>query len=513
MPRYMVETPYVHETVVRPIVRRLAIDVLDNYGLRDEAIQFVFLGQEESLPTTRSTLHNKDEQLRLESDARVEIEYEEEVVNPLGVAKLRQEQRLVFLDDELRVWIKPMYVETELTLSFRIITKDRTTASLWYKRAQRQSMREYHTWLTNLEYHYVIPMGFMKQLNVIHTLRERSGNPKNENFGKWLKRCFVKQMSMLSNQANKQTNAVIAQTQTRVMPWFTHGHDVEKIERANDAGGYQAQFSVKLHFDKPESVIMGHPLIIHNQLIPKEYRDDTPSTPVDYFSSRSLSLEQLGHFEDATQYDSTGARAGIPIPFFDDWFPRLHLPRHVNTTRILVTLLENEPNWYFTFDEDSLGEYAIKPSTLAYLKDCQQMLLKPYDSLFNISLHEWYSIVDYKRLDIDENLKFTSKFDGDLTKMYHVVVNMLIDLAYLSEKGRKVLFRHGQVLKDWAQEVWPGSPLANIHINDDGSVNGTDVDAIIEEMVKTNKIPHIKRPLTPNTFNGFTVIARKKDTL
>lgn len=513
MPRYMLETPYVHETVIRPIVRQLTVDVLDNYGLRDENIQFVFLGTEEALPTTRSTLHNTNEQLRLESDARVEIDYEEEIVNPLGVAKLRQEQRLVFLDDELRVWLKPMYVETQLTINFRIITKDKTTASLWYRRAQRQAMRDYHTWLTNPEYHYVIPMGFMKQLGVIHTLRERSASPKNENFGKWLKRCFVSNMSMMSNQANRQTNAVIAQTQTRVMPWFTHGHDVERIEQANDSGGFHAQFSVKLHFDKPDSVIIGYPLIIHNQLIPAKYRDDSPQSPVDYFSSRSLSLEQLGHFEDVAKYDPTSIRAGVPIPFFDDWFPRLHLPHHVNTTRILVTLLGDEPNWYFTFDEESLGEYDIKPTTLAYLKDCGEKLLKPYGALFNISLHEWYSIVSYKRLNLDDNLKLTSKFDGDFTKMYHVVVNMLTDLTYLSDGALELLIKHGIVLKDWANEVYPGSELANIKLNKDGSANAGDVDAILKSMLKNNRIPHIRQPLTSNTLNSFSIFARNKNNL
>lgn len=509
MPKYMLEVPLVHENVTRPVVRKITKEVLENFGLRDDTVGFVFNGMNDAVSNNNSTLGKTDNALRLDSDSRIEIDFDEEVVNPLEVAILRPEQRAIFWDEELRIWLKPVYVSTALTISFKLVTQDKTTATMWKRRAELQSYRGMHQFRTDIDYHYSIPKGFVKQLWVIHTLRENSAEPKLENFGKWLKRCFVKEFTSISNQAYKNTSFAIKEKQTRIQGWFTFGHEVTEIERKNDAGAWQAEFTVKIYYDRPDAVVMTYPLMVHNQLMPPDYRDDNPTGrgPVDYMSSRALSLQDFGLFERiGAEKPISRWASGVAMPHFDDWMHEFQLPKHSCITRILLALLPSEPSWLFTFDDESMGNYLIKPHVIAYMKDCKNMLLIPYDSIFHTSIHEWYNLLDYKKFNIDENLKLTSLVELDFKKMYHIVVALLCDLTLLSEAGRDILFKHPKVVEDWMDAVWPGIGSGNLPYNPDGSIDGDEWDDFIKNEGRDYN-GNYHRPLV----NSYTVFTTRRD--
>lgn len=507
MPKYMLEVPMVHESVTRPIIRKITKEVLENFGLRDDKVGFVFNGMNDAISTNNSTIGKSDNALRLDSDSRIEIDFDEELVNPLEVAILRPEQRFVFLDPDLRVWLKPIYVSTSLTINFKLVTKDKSTATMWKRRAELQSYRGMHQFITDVDYHYNIPKGFVKQLWVIHALRENSAEPKNETFGKWLKRCFVNNFTSVSNQAYKNTSFAIKEKQTRVQGWFTFGHEVTEIERKTDAGAWQAEFSVTVYYDRPDGVVMVYPLMVHNQLMPPDYRDDNPPGrgPVDYLSSRSLSLRDFSMFERVnTENPISRFTAGVALPKFDDWMHEWQLPKHACMTRILLSLMPEEPHWLFTFDDESLGDYKIAPKSLAYMKDCKNMLLQPYDSLFNITIHSWYDLMNYKDFNVDENLKLTSNIDLDFKNMYHIVVCLLCDITLLSEAGRDILDKHPGVVDEWVKVVWP-------HVDPDTiPKNPGELDDFIKDLVDDNKARHYNGNYHRPLVNAFSVLTYKE---
>lgn len=510
MPQYMLEVPAVHESMTRPVVRKITKEVLENFGLVDKNVSMVFNGMNDAVSINNSTIGTSETAIRLDSDSRIEVDFEEELVNPLEVAILRPEQRFVFLDPDLRVWLKPVYVSTMLTISFKLVTQDKTTATMWKRRAELQSYRGMHQFLTDIDYHYNIPKGFIKQLWVIHALRERSQAPRNETFGKWLKRCFVKNFTSISNQAYKNTSFAIAEKQTRIQGWFTFGHEVSQIERKTDAGAWETEFSVKVYYDRADGIVMTYPLMIHNQLIPPDYREDNPTGrgPVDYLSSRALSLQDFGLFERiGVDPGITRYASAVSLPHFDDWMHVYQLPAHACMTRILLSLIPQDPNWLFTFDHDSMGDYKVTDPVLAYMKDCKNMLLSPYDSIFHTSVHSWYDLIDYKKLNVDENLKLTALVDLDFKNMYHVVVCLLCDLSLLSEAGREILFKHPKVFEEWVKVIWPWVDPSTIPKNPDGTINGDGIDDIIKDMVDNNLLGRYPgkyhRPLV-NTFSVFT---------
>lgn len=513
MPRYMLEVPAVHESITRPIVRKITKEVLENFGLVDKNVAFVFNGMNDSVSTNNSTIGTSESAIRLDSDSRIEVDFEEELVNPLEVAILRPEQRFVFLDADLRVWLKPVYVSTELTISFKLITSDKTTATMWKRRAELQAYRGMHQFLTDIDYHYNIPRGFVKQLWVIHALRERSHAPLMENFGKWLKRCFVKNFTSISNQAYKNTSFAIAEKQTRIQGWFTFGHEVSQIERKTDAGAWETEFSVKVYYDRADGIVMTYPLMVHNQLMPPDFREDNPQGrgPTDYLSSRALSIQDMGLFERIGLGDPISRYAsGVAIPYFDDWAHVYQLPSHACMTRILLSLVDTDPHWLFTFDHETLGAYRVTDPVLAYMKDCKNMLLTPFDSLFHTSVHEWYDLLNYQDFNIDDNLKLTSNKDLDFKNMYHIVICLLCDLSLLSEKGKEILYKHPKVFEDWVAVIWPGVDPGSIPKNPDGTINGDGVDDLMKDMVDNNELKQYNGNYHRPLVNSFSVFAYRK---
>lgn len=515
VPRYVLEVPMVHDTVTRPIVRQITEAVLENFGLVDENMEFVFNGMNDVISNNNSSINKNKNHIRLESDSRVEIDFEEELVNPLEVAIMRPEQRFVLLDKQLRVWMKPVYVATEMSLTFKIITKDRTTASMWKRRAEMQSIRAMHQFLLNLEYHYGIPDGFVKQLWVIYKLREQSEEPLNESFGAYMRRVFIDRMTILTNLASKNQTVVINELQTRVQCWFTFGHDIVPIERSTEAGAWQTSFTVRLHYDRPDAVVMMYPLIIHNQLIPSEFRDDHPvgRGPVDYETGRALSYQDFGRFE-RTGSKTTMSRfaAAISIPHFDDWLPSFQLPFYVTITNILVTIDPEDKTWLFTFDDENLGDYKLSDFTYPYMRDCGDYLITPFDSIFYMSVHEWSSVISNKNLDIGRELKLVAKFDPDYKNMYHVVVGLLTDIRKLSDRGRDILIKHPDLFYEWVEAIYPGSDLGNIPTKPDGTIDKDRLEDVIKDLDKGrdpnnpyNKDPHL------GLVNGFSIFARKED--
>lgn len=519
MPRYIIEIPRVHDAITRPIVKHVTDEVLKNFGFHEDNVQLVFNGLNEAVSINNSVIDQEERHLRLKSDQRIEVNFDEEVVNPLEVAMLRQEQRPIFSDLDLRTYIKPVYVSCKVDVNIKLIAMDQTTAQMWKRRAELQSYREMHQFITDVDYHYIIPKEVIRQLWVIHTLRERSNKPKDEELGTWFKRCFHPRMRTIHDQAGNNMHIAIAERQSRVQCWFTFGHDVTKINRHDEASAWETEFTVTFFYDRADAVVIDYPLVIHNQLIPSDYRDDTPAMKdwEDSPTERSLSLNTIGRFEYKGLHYHPSPISGIAIPKFDDWLHKYQLNDHWNINRILVGL-DPEDLTYLINLEDDMGDYAINAHSLAYLKDLGELMFSAYDTLYHVTLHEWWELIDQKSLTVD-GLKLYCKHELDETCMYHLVVNLLLDLSKISDTGWDILKRHPDVLEDFFDKVRPGDK-DKIPRKPDGSY---DWDKYRDGVKKTGNttppdwtdgVKPIGRPYegpeTPKYVNGFNIFVYRK---
>lgn len=473
MPRYMVEVPDVHHAITRPIIRQITEVVARNFMLENQVDQVVINGLNDVISLNNSTVGENNNQIRIDSDARIEVEFEETVENPTSIAILRDEHMPVFYDEDLHVSLKPVYTEVALTLTFKYIAKDQSSATAWQRRAELQSYRQMHKFLTTIDYHYLIPTGVARQLWVIHALRERAPTRLDEEFGKWLRRCSWGRFTTVSNYANKGTMLAVPELQTRVHGWFDFSYQPQKVEKRNEASAWQSQFSVTLHYDRADAVVIDYPIMVHNQIIPEKYRDNDPiEHSTDYIPrvNRSLSLRWLEQFEYGGQqlgWRHSPRASGVRIPHFDDWLPNHIETDYVNTTSILLQFDYDDPKFIIDFsDPEVLGDYDMKPHVRDYMRDLGNHMFKHYDTLFLVSMHVWNEFPVLRALTTDRSLKVYTVNEQDTTKMWHLVINTLTDITKLSEIGKQILGRHPKCVEDWLKwrlpEYWFKIPIPRL---------------------------------------------------
>lgn len=469
MPKYVLPIPRVFETVTRPLIKKLTEEVCTQFNIPPKT-EFVFYGRAEGIAVRNSTLGDRDNGLRLNTETRLHVTYEEEAVNPLEVTVFKTNQRFVFVDPSLHVWIKPVLVSTKLTVNFEYIAKDKNSASEWRQQAQLNSYRMVNQFNFDADFHYYIPNPVSLQLTRIHALREKSVVPLNESLGQWFNRCYVKNVRVLTDVAGKRATQAIAVKLVGLQALIDMKYDIAPIERDNPAGNWRTSFSVSLYYDRPDDVVFFYPLMIHNQLIPKKYREDNPVSlyqRTGFTGNASQQIKDLSNFEMRNnQFGIDRFNSGIKLPRFDDWMHTHQLKHHTCVSTLLIALMPDDARWLFTFDNEYLGDYGLHPKMEKYLKTCGKSLLIPYDSLFYLSLHSWDDLVDNKLLTIDENLKLSSTVDLDYKNMYHVVMTMLTDLTKLSDKGKEDLEKNPDIKEEVDKEEDKGekpfNPLINV---------------------------------------------------
>ena len=506
MPKYMLEVPDNHHAVTRPIIRHVAEQVIRNFGLEHYQSQIVINGLNEVIPLNNSTLGEGNNQIRIDSDSRLEVEFEEEVINPVSIAIMRDEHKPVLWDNQLRVQLRPVYTEVQLTLSFKFIAPDQSSATTWQTRAQLQAYREMNKFLTNVDYHYTIPYAFTRLLQVIHAVRERGDFPRDERFGQWVRRVSTNRMTTIANVAGSGKVLAIPELQSRVHGWFNFGYEPQKVERHNQASSWMTSFDITLHYDRVDAIIMTYPLMIHNQIIPSEFRDESPiEKDIEYVrTDRSLSLQSIGWFEiDAWKNAHTPRANGVGIPHFDDWVPEHIEYEHCNTTHILLQFDLEDPKFVIDFaDDDAFGDYAMHYYVQDYMRDLNKHMFILFDTVFLTSVQRWNDGPPIRDLEVvNDDLKVDFKYDHDLRHMYHLVINTLLDLELLSEIGRRILGRHPRVVEGWLKwrfpDEWYKIPIP---FNLDGTVN---IDLLIKIIKDRSLWDHNATPGKPALWNTY----------
>lgn len=483
MPNYILEVPDVHHAITRPIVKYMADFIIRNFGLEHYGCQIIINGLNEAIPISQSTLGNEKEQLRIDSDARIEVEFEEEVLNPVSIAILREEHKPVIHDSQLHVQLKPFYTEVQLTLKFKFIAPDQSSATTWQTRAELQAYRQMNKFLTQVDYHYTIPEPFIKQLWVIHALRERSPMALDESFGSWIRRVSARRMTTISNLAGNGKTLAVPELQTRIHGWFDFDYQPQKVEKHNQASAWATQFNVTMHYDRVDAVVMNYPLMVYNQMIPAEFRDEEPVEKNYYMpdSERSMSMRGISLFEMTTNSETwySSQTTGIAIPHFDDWMPDHIESFHTNTTHILMQFDLDDPKYIIDFEDDnSLGDYRMHYYIKDYLRDLSDRLFVPFTPLFLVSMQRWNDSPVIRDLTMGRDLRVMSKHVIDARPMYHLVINTLYDLSMMSKEGRDILSRHPKVVEHWMQwryiNDWYRIPIP---FNPDGTI---DIDRLIQ---------------------------------
>lgn len=198
---------------------------------------------------------------------------------------------------------------------------------------------------------------------------------------------------------------------------------------------------------------MQYPLMVHNQVIPEDCRDDTPAYTLDNLPlAPSFSR---AYFDEICSMTNRAPKmiAGIRVPEYDTWYPN-QVPRA--TTTCANFLLEADPaDLHNVINLTELGDVAIHPRILKWLKANPNWITSPNHSPIVITLYCGYDQIASEKLRVDSDLNVTYLDGFDLRKMYHLRISIVNDLSILDKQVIDSIRRDGELFLQLVQVLEP----------------------------------------------------------
>lgn len=431
MPNISAEIPDTYSAITRPITVDVVRQLIKLMGLpEDTGVQF--FGAMDTQYQHGSTLTPVKEPNKFPFTGRINVEATENYIEDrtLTTAVKRRDARPFFLDTKLDVLCKPVYVGTEVTVSFRYRAPDRVTAERWRDEFRIRSGQGRTELLHEVNYHYGVPPAFMVILGEIFNMREAVA-PYGDDQATWLKQCISNRATTLTTQAGTQPVLVIGEHQIGIVGWFDFLAQPEKGDKT-DAGSaaWETGFDYKFVYDKVVACVMTYPLVIHNQLLDEKFR---PEEPIYELAQRrrhpSLTRVLLDAFTPLYPRP-TGLLSGVRVPVFDDWLPAWTAPESSSVITTLVGVNVDDP--YEVISLLELGDFEFDADILNFLKGEHRWLNSLYQSVFHLSLYKWKEPISDGSLHIDAELNVRTVSPMDPRDHHHLRIGLVTDLTRLT---------------------------------------------------------------------------------
>lgn len=489
MASFIYSIPSVERTITRPVAIDILRDVLRITNLNPNDFRIKMLGSAngekiqngyltedvDALDLNPDGTNRVDSKLnRLSTDKVLTLEVENTIVGDLTTPVRYHDHLPIFTDKALKIMVRPVYSEVETKLSVVLSVRDKVEANNWLQEIKRRLYQAAISNLHSIEYYYIVPHVITKGLYELHKLRENVA-PYNEDLGHYFKRCFVENYDIITDTAGNNHITVIREKQVNVLGFFDFDFEPEQPEKNDDnAGGWNARFTYTIRYQRPDNLVFDYPLMIHNQLIPEEMiRFERTDHYYTYNTRTGFTNKNMQ--EIAIQGNKHGMKIseGIPEPLFDDWVPEQSPYRHIQLSRSLIAINENDKRSLIDIN-DFAESFEFKPEIQRWFRKTGNSVFSQKDNPFYITLHSSTTTLPDSSMTIDNDLMIKSKEALDIREMYHICVWVLTDLGLLSPKGWKDLLDNCDVMHEWLESVYPGTGVEKIRCNLDNTVNIDD---------------------------------------
>lgn len=432
------------QSVSRAIAVAIVQDVLiDRMGLPcDMTINYP--GYTDTVAQPHGFISNKFESVRFPSTDKIFVEVTENYVQdwlPAMVTK-QAEQIPLFLNRDLEIEMRPIYASVEMKFNIHYRAKNKTDARRWYDYMIMKIPNREDTWLHTLKYSFSMPETFMAILQEIYRMTEAVA-PYGDTFDEFFQKWVNPRWGTLTDQTGKNTLGVFRETQCRCIGFFDIGAEPDFGQRKDDTDVWEVEIPYVLRFEKPKDIHFMYPIVIHNQILNKKFRNEEGFQRLqDKQTSRSWSLAHLQSFESMQNLSPPYSDfPGRYFPTFDEFMPR-SVPD--KTMRMVTTLVivgdepDGQPNLLMNLADLEKPAYGFKFSDAvkAYIASDAQYVTQPRQSAVNVALYMGRLLMDPSWITVDSNLNVWSTRTLNKRKYWHVRISVVTDFTGLTDDGR-----------------------------------------------------------------------------
>lgn len=439
MPAVNIPISDLEQSVERPVILDVLRQMQEYTGISSRT-QIKFFGDENKAPQFNSTL-TKDETTHNQwpHNERVTIEVESDFAEDslLTVNSDWSNEPFCFNDPELGVAMRPIKSPTDVIIRVKYQTKDKNQADRWRNNLRDRLGRNASGLMHSVKYNYGFPSELIDIFYQVYTRKENVAG-YGDTFDQWIKNNSSPRLTALSNQSATRFSLVFGEEQVGIQGFFDFNIP-DKPAKEDEHDNRILGFTYKFRYDKPTTMKLYYPHMVHQQLMPDMYlQKNNPYDLVQMYKSGSFSWQDWDNFTDTTILLKSFGSDGISIPNFDTFIPSFIPASTLKMFTALTSITVEDKRLLLNLKD--LGDYCIRPEILAFMLGSEYPFMgKTYHSVFCLSLYENGMIQETNTLVVDSALNVSSVNDLDLRKTYHVRLSLVADFSKLSDAARQRL--------------------------------------------------------------------------
>jgi hypothetical protein len=264
-----------------------------------------------------------------------------------------------------------------------------------------------------------------------------------------------------SNFSGKQLQVAIPEHQARIVGYWDFEGEPEIGSKEDDADTWTISCAFKFKYDKPVSVVMEYPQVVHNQLI--KYRSDEPAyNPEQIQKSFSLSAFYFEQFNRTRALDGWfNGNQGLRLPPWDEFLPKQQPPYYIKIFSGMTTLdlsADGNPNLLMNLDTLSEG-WSMDERMKAFVTGEAPYMTQLYNSVFSCNLYAANDLQADGTIRVDSDLNVLTTFDPNPRARFHVWFGLCYNWRLLSAAAMTRLLANYDILVRLIGALWPKLPL------------------------------------------------------
>lgn len=455
MPRITLPLTTSYENITRPVAMSIARDVMRICNINQDTPLYI-PGEFEQVNQPGTVMGQSDE-MRWQSESRIYGTVTDIIKNDAVMqAVVRQNEQPPFLEDrQLGISVRPVYIPSDLTISFRHTFATRQEAIRWrdemaVRRAENRTSMSHE-----IQYDIPISDGILSTLSHLHELRENIAG-YGQDFTYWFRSMRRAMFVMIGTQDGREDTLtmMVRQKQVHITGYFDFS-DIPQETKVDGNSTWEVQFSYRLQYDRCTHLYFAYPLVVHQQHIGEAFFDSAPRFGVEEVNKNgSIGITALDHMNEYVN-SFPPPMGGLRVPYYDEWIPpKSQQPTYtVPVVSWMIVLDPEDPQNILDLTDLPDMQWALQVDTLFRLFPGKLTVRGQSPVLFTLFCDD--VAMDQSILKIDESLHVRTTRPLDMRRTYHLRMSFVTNYSLLTPDAVNDMKRNAMATLLIFQTVWP----------------------------------------------------------